>query len=1067
MSRKRNGLQKRRGVLWHLVLLALAILLPVRVSFAVDVIDAALKVPSLDLVPYLSWVETDKPAVAIERPSGGAATKELMKLEARGAGPLYRWAVFGLVNRGEVPQDLVIDVSHQGFAGSGILWPGPPGTRIASMVTAGQIAVQPLSAAGRDVYGLILAPGQSAAIAFEIGNVSQPAMTLWQREAYEAQKDSYSFFRGALLGIAMLLAAGMILLYGIRSRAVFLAAAGFGFSSVGFIAIEAGHFPVLARLLQIPAFTLLEARAVVEGLMAAFLILCLVSFAELRRVMPVTGNLILLSGGLAFALPVYGLAEPAQAAGIARLVFAATAVLGFIAVFILWRRDEARAETVLLTWSALVLWTFLAAAAALTQDREGLFTPLLLAGLGAVLVIMAFSLVQFAFSQGFLSRHFFQESGRRALALAGAQHYVWDWQPEDDDLYVGEEIERALDLPPGLMGEAGIEAFLELMHPADRGVYRAAVDAAELQGRGVIEAEFRLRHGDGSYRWFQLRGRAMAGHGRRAIRCIGTLTDVTGAKRTEERLLDDAVYDRVTGLPNRALFIDRLERMLAEAKAAGTHVLLVDIDRFKPVNDGLGHEVGDSLLAVIGRRLVSAAASADTVARLPGGQFALLLAPSDPPRDAKAFAESLREAVAKPIALADGEIFLTASIGVAAARETGNSAAQMLKDAAIALYEAKRLGAGTVEIFSASMRGARGELVTLEQELRRAIERNEIEVHYQPIARLADMNLAGFEALARWRHPVLGLLLPESFIGLAEQTGMIRDIGRVVLGEAARQLGIWQRAFRPADPVFAAVNISSLQLIDSRLVEDVKAVLHREGVKRGTLKLEITESIVMQSPERAAQILERLKQFGIGLACDDFGTGYSSLSSLRLLPFDTLKLDKSFIAPEAGGERATVILEAILTLAHGLGLAIVAEGIEDQAQLDRLGRLGCEFGQGYFIAPPMTAKQINEALAGLPYTPGAEKTAIASLWERAAKDPAPVPAAVEITTAAIAETLAQQQAAEETQQPPPLGSAPMAPRLAKPPAAAAPPPETKLTRKQKRAVRRKRRPAPAKPQLSS
>ncbi len=247
------------------------------------------------------------------------------------------------------------------------------------------------------------------------------------------------------------------------------------------------------------------------------------------------------------------------------------------------------------------------------------------------------------------------------------------------------------------------------------------------------------------------------------------------------------------------------------------------------------------------------------------------------------------------------------------------------------------------------MRDDRGELVTLEQELRRAIERNEIEVHYQPIARLADMNLAGFEALARWRHPVLGLLLPESFIGLAEQTGMIRDIGRVVLSETARQLGIWQRAFRPADPVFVAVNISSLQLIDADLVDDVKAVLHREGVKRGTLKLEITESIVMQSPERAGQILERLKQFGIGLACDDFGTGYSSLSSLRLLPFDTLKLDKSFIAPGAGGERAAVILEAIVAMAHGLGLGIVAEGIENQTQVDRLAGLGCDFGQGYFI----------------------------------------------------------------------------------------------------------------------
>jgi len=1051
--------------MWRCTLLALAILLPVSEASAVDAIDAALKQPSLDLVPLMRWVDTDKPAVAVERPSTGSQPKELMKLEAKGRGPLHRWAVLGLINRGTAIQHLVIDIPYRGFAGSGIFWPQPPGSRVESHAIAGDAALQSVSSVGRDVYGLVLAPDQSVSVAFEIADLGQPDMTLWQREAYETQEDSYAFFRGALLGIAMLLTAGMIMLYVTRPRAVFLAAAGFAFSSVGFIALESGHFPVFAGLLQMPGFTLVEARAAVEGLMAAFLILCLVSYAGLRRTMPVAGNLILLAGVLAFALPVYGLVEPALAAGIARLVFAAMVILGFIFVLIQWRRGEVRAETVPLAWLALLLWTGLAAAAAVAPGSVNLLAPLLLAGLAAVLVIMAFTLVQFAFSQGFLSRHFFQESGRRALALAGAQHYVWDWQPEDEELYIGEEIARALDLPPDQLADGGVEAFLELMHPADRGAYRATVDAVERQGRGAIAAEFRLRGGDGQYRWFQLRGRAMPGQGRRAARLIGTLTDVTGAKRAEERLLDDAVYDRVTGLPNRALLTDRLERALAEANGAGVQVLLVDIDRFKPVNDGLGHEVGDSLLAIVGRRLVAAATSADTVARLPGGQFAILLAATTPPRDAKDFAETLRQAVARPIALSEGEVFLTASIGVAGVRDTGNSAAQMLKDAATALYEAKRRGAASIETFSAAMRDARGELVTLEQELRRAIERNEIEVHYQPIAGLKDMTLVGFEALARWRHPALGLLPPESFIGLAEQTGLIRDIGGVVLHEAARQLGIWQRAFRPNDPVFVAVNISSLQLIDASLVEDIKLVLHREAVKRGTLKLEITESLIMQSPERAGRILERLKQLGIGLACDDFGTGYSSLSSLRTLPFDTLKLDKSFIAPPAKDSRAAVILEAIVAMAHGLGLAIVAEGIENKDQLDRLMALGCDFGQGYFIAPPMTAKQINEALAGIPYAPAADRNAIASLWERAASDPAPPPAAIEITTAAIAETQAKHEAPAKPP-PPPLGSSPMAPRRASV-AAAAPPPEAKLTRKQKRAARQKRRPAPAKPQPNS
>ncbi len=343
-----------------------------------------------------------------------------------------------------------------------------------------------------------------------------------------------------------------------------------------------------------------------------------------------------------------------------------------------------------------------------------------------------------------------------------------------------------------------------------------------------------------------------------------------------------------------------------------------------------------------------------------------------------------------------------------------------MKDAAIALYEAKRQGANSIMVFRSSMRDDRAELVVLESELRRAIERNEIEVHYQPIARLADMNLAGFEALVRWRHPVLGLLAPESFIGLAEQTGMIHDIGRTVINEAARQLGIWQRSFRPAEPVFVAVNVSSAQLIDTDIINDIKQVLHREGVHRQSLKIEITESLVMQFPERAAQILARFKEMGVGLACDDFGTGYSSLSTLRKLPFDTLKVDRSFIEADAEDERASIILQAILAMAHSLGLTVVAEGIENQDQVDRLGELNCDLGQGFFIGPPMTARQVNEALAGLPYATSTGRTAITWLWERAARDPTPQPNTIDVTAAGIAQARAQQDAAEAPRRDPPV-----------------------------------------------
>jgi EAL domain-containing protein (putative c-di-GMP-specific phosphodiesterase class I) len=372
----------------------------------------------------------------------------------------------------------------------------------------------------------------------------------------------------------------------------------------------------------------------------------------------------------------------------------------------------------------------------------------------------------------------------------------------------------------------------------------------------------------------------------------------------------------------------------------------------------------------------------DTVARLPGAQFAVLFSSSKASRNVLAFTEQLRKAIARPISMRTQEVFLTATLGVAGYREKGETAEDLLKEAMIALYEAKRRGTDTMEFFRSSMRDDRSELVALESELRRALERNEIEVLYQPIARLADMDLAGFEALIRWRHGSFGLLAPESFMSVAETTGIIKELARFVLNDAARNLGIWQRAFRAKQPLFIAVNIPSSEIIGTELVDELKAIMAREGIQRETLKLEITESMVMQSPELSVQLLDRLKQTGVGLACSDFGSGYSSLSSLRRIPFDTLKVDRGFFEPAPGDDKAAIILETVMLLAHELGLPVIAEGIQSQEHVDRLGELNCDMGQGKLFGEPMTAKQVVDALSGLPYAANRNKSVIAALLER-------------------------------------------------------------------------------------
>jgi diguanylate cyclase (GGDEF)-like protein len=469
--------------------------------------------------------------------------------------------------------------------------------------------------------------------------------------------------------------------------------------------------------------------------------------------------------------------------------------------------------------------------------------------------------------------------------------------------------------------------------------------------------------------WLSLKARPVVGSDGEVVRLVGTLTDVTDFKNSEERLLFDAVHDNLTGLPNRELFIDRMESTFAFAKSDPNlkpSVIVIDVDRFKQVNDSVGMAVGDSILLTIARRLSRLLKPQDTMARLSGDQFALILMSERESTRVVGFAETMRRALRAPIAFNDREIFLTASIGLVLADHESLRPEEVLKDAELAMYHAKRIGGDRIEIFKPAMRSRKTDRLTIESELRRAIEREEIKVMYQPIVRLEDRAIAGFEALARWEHPKLGRLSPVEFISIAEEIGLIVDLGLFVLDRTARQLAIWQaEASRSQEPLFASVNVSSRQLLRHDLIQDLRGVLGRTPLARGSLKLEITESLVMDNPEHAAQMLTRIKELGAGLSLDDFGTGHSSLAYLQRFPFDTIKIDQSFVRTTSRGTRP-VILRSIISLAHDLGMDVVAEGAETDSDAVELYHLGCEYAQGYAFGEPMTAEAAQDLLAGRP-----------------------------------------------------------------------------------------------------
>jgi predicted signal transduction protein with EAL and GGDEF domain len=366
--------------------------------------------------------------------------------------------------------------------------------------------------------------------------------------------------------------------------------------------------------------------------------------------------------------------------------------------------------------------------------------------------------------------------------------------------------------------------------------------------------------------------------------------------------------------------------------------------------------VGDSILLTLARRLGRLLKPQDTLARLAGDQFGvLILSEREPPR-ITAFADTIRKTLRAPITFNDREILLTASVGLCLTDNQPQRKEDVLKDAELAMYHAKRIGGDRIEVFKPAMRTRKTDRLSLETDLRRSIERDEMTLLYQPIIWLEDRSVAGFEALMRWDHPKMGRMSPTDFIPLAEETGFIVELGLFALDRATRQLAAWQRATRLRYPLFCSVNISSRQLLRHDLIQDLRTVLSRSVVARGTLKLELTESLVMENPEYAAQMLTRMRELGVGLSLDDFGTGHSSLAYLQRFPFDTLKIDQSFVRQNGKGARP-VILRSIVQMAHDLSMDVIAEGAESQADANELYRLGCEYAQGYVFGEPMTPEK--------------------------------------------------------------------------------------------------------------
>jgi diguanylate cyclase (GGDEF)-like protein/PAS domain S-box-containing protein len=577
------------------------------------------------------------------------------------------------------------------------------------------------------------------------------------------------------------------------------------------------------------------------------------------------------------------------------------------------------------------------------------------------------------------------EMRRRAeLNLAAAQHLVglgsWDWDLRSGDQRWSDELFRILGLPKSDDG-ASSERYVSVVHPADRTAVSAAIGEAASTGVAYSIDHRIIRADTEEERFIHAQGEVHTGKNGRPAQVVGTVHDITERKRLEQRLQHQATHDPLTDLPNRVLFQQRLDQAIQRAgKRVEIGVLFLDLDRFKLINDTFGHESGDQLLITVGQRLRTCTRPGDVVARIGGDEFTILLLNVSSENELIAVAERIIQEITVPIELVGNrEIVISTSIGIVRPEPGQQTGADLLRDADNALYRAKERGRNQYVLFDSTMGEETKERVALEGELRRALEREQFAVVYQPKVDLVTRRPVAVEAFLRWNHPERGDIPPSAFVPIAEELGLIQQIGRWVLGEACREAATWSPV--QGQDLTLSVNLSGKQLHDPELATQIAGLLQESGLPARRLNLEITESVAMQSADATIDALERLQRLGVRAVIDDFGTGYSSLSSLQRFPVETLQLDRSFVANLGRVRAATTIAHAVIGLAHGLGLKVVAEGVEREDQVSQLIELGCELAQGNYFAEPQAAEAFSDYLTKRRLdTPPAAPTDIAAAW---------------------------------------------------------------------------------------
>jgi diguanylate cyclase (GGDEF)-like protein/PAS domain S-box-containing protein len=952
-----------RLVLAGIVVLLLA-LVGMRPALAFEVITVPEDVNAVNLTSVIDVVQGENGRVQLSTAAGEDGIIRRIEVLATRSGTNPNWALFALRNDSDVQMERLLVAPFFRLPNSGVFRPDLGAERVRVLTPSAGIRPVRIIDRESDVFEITLDPGATVTFVAELASGELPELYLWKSDAYRDYVNSFTLFRGTVLGISGLAAVFLTIMFVVKGRGIFPATASFSWAVLAYLLID---FGVLGPLLGISNGAMQPFRAAAEAAIATTLFAFLFIYLNLHR-----WHLRFIHLALALIivfLALFGFAffQPEIASTVARLVLALLAVTGLFLILLLALRGYDRAVLLVPTWIiyiALVIYAWMVLTGRVTNDVA---QPAVAGGLVLTVMLLGFTSVQHAFSEGQVSIGTLSEVERRALALTGSGDFVFDWNIERDRVSVSDELCVRLGEKRGSL-RGSIKKWLDRVHPEDRDRFRTAFDTLVELRRGKVSADIRLSAHDGNFRTFRMRVKPVLGGDGQVNRIVGTLQDVNEDRASRERLLHDAVHDSLTGLPNKQLFLDRLDRALVRARTPNgikPAVFLVDIDRFMEIEERVGHSAADSVLLAISRRISRVMRPLDTVARLGGDQFAVILASEQAAGKIAETAEQIRKALKSPFNFGERDLTITCSIGVTIYDGNPATAPEVLRDAELAMYYAKRLGGDRIEAYRASARSIAAYSRASEEDLDRGLRHGELQVQFQPIMDIHSGQIAGVEALMRWNHPQRGVVPPEEFVTLAERSGLIERLGRLAFEQAAGQMRDWLNQLDVPDDFFVSVNLSPSQLATETLLNDMRALVSEHRAVAPHLKLEITESQVMTNPEHSAYMLAALRSLGLGLALDDFGTGHSSLSYLHRFPFDTIKIPAPFVqmGEESGMAHTQVpIIRSIVALATELDLAVIAEGVETMEEIERLQQLNCQYAQGFAFGAAMTGPELTKRL---------------------------------------------------------------------------------------------------------